>query len=102
MEFILLQATGGGFGVQQIVFFALIFAAFYLFMIRPQQKKQKELKNFRASIEKGDEIITTGGIYGKVVVVEEDVLFIEVDRGFKLKVHKGSVTAAGNPPEAKK
>ena len=101
---ILLHAGGGGggFGVQQLIFFGLIFAVFYFFMIRPQQKKQKELRQFRESIKKGDEVVTTGGIFGKVLSVEDDVLILEVDRGVKLKVYKSSVNAPTVSEKSKK
>ncbi len=73
------------------IFLGLIIVVFYFFMIRPQMKKQKETKKFRASLEKGDKIVTTGGIYGKIADIKEDTILIEVDNNVKLKIAKSAV-----------
>jgi len=64
----------------------------YFFMIRPQQKKQKEAKNFISEIKKGDEVVTIGGIHGKVSSIEGDTIMLELDRGFKIRVEKSAVS----------
>lgn len=69
----------------------LIFVVMYFFMIRPQQKKQKELVKFRSSLAKGDKVITMGGIYGVIVEVKEQYVLVEVDNNVKLRVDKGSI-----------
>ncbi len=69
----------------------LIIVVFYMFMIRPQVKKQKELKNFRQSLQKGDKIVTTGGIYGKIVQITDRYAEIEVGEGMKLRVDKNAL-----------
>lgn len=69
----------------------LIFVVMYFFMIRPQQKKQKELAKFRNSLAKGDKVITMGGIYGVIVEVKEQYVLVEVDNNVKLRVDKGSI-----------
>jgi len=69
----------------------LIIVVFYFFMIRPQVKRQKELANYRSSLKKGDKVITTGGIYGKVSEVGESTLTLEVDNNVHLKVDKSAV-----------
>ncbi|NLE34800.1 MAG: preprotein translocase subunit YajC [Bacteroidales bacterium] len=69
----------------------LVFVVFYFFMIRPQMKKQKELANYRSSIGKGDKVITTGGIYGKVVEVADNVVTIEIANDVKIKVDKNAI-----------
>ncbi len=66
----------------------------YFFMIRPQQKKQKELKNFRESLSSGSEVVTNGGIFGKVITIEDDKVTLEVDRGVKIKVLKSAISSA--------
>lgn len=66
----------------------LIIVVFYFFMIRPQMKKQKDLRKFREGIKNGDKIITIGGIYGKVVEVAEKTVIIEVEGKNRLKVDK--------------
>ena len=68
-----------------------ILVIFWVFMIRPQAKRQKELRKFRESLQKGDKIITTGGIYGKIVSVKDNMIVIQVDENTKLTVDKASV-----------
>lgn len=68
-----------------------ILVIFWIFMIRPQAKRQKELKKFRESIQKGDKIITTGGIYGKVTSIKDNMVIVQVDENTKLTVDKASV-----------
>ena len=74
----------------------LIFAIMWFFMIRPQQKKQKEIQNFRASITKGSQIVTAGGIYGTVKDINEadNTLKVEIANGICIKVDRGSVFAS--------
>ena len=69
----------------------LIMVVFYFFLIRPQMKRQKELKNFRESLKKGDHIITAGGIYGKINNISDNVITIDVGNNIVLKVDKSAV-----------
>lgn len=69
----------------------LIIVVMWFFMIRPQMKRQKELKAFRDSLKKGDKIVTTGGIYGKVMEINDFTILMEVEGGVKLKVDKSAV-----------
>jgi len=69
----------------------LIIVVFYFFMIRPQMKKQKELRKFREGIKNGDKVITIGGIYGKVVEVAEKTVILEVEGKMRLKVDKSGL-----------
>lgn len=69
----------------------LIMVIFYFFMIRPQVKKQKELKKFRESLAKGDKVVTTGGIYGKVAEIKDHYVVLQVDENVKLRVDKSAV-----------
>ncbi|MEA3445890.1 MAG: preprotein translocase subunit YajC [Bacteroidota bacterium] len=73
------------------IFLGLIVVVFYFFMIRPQMKKQKELTNFRNELGKGDKIVTTGGIYGKIIEVKEASIVIDCGDDVKLKVDKNAV-----------
>ena len=66
----------------------LMFVAMWFFMIRPQQKKQKELREMRKKLEKGDKILTQGGIYGVIVDVRESYFLVEVDTNVKLRIAK--------------
>ena len=90
MNTILLQAAGGG-GYQMIIKLALMFGVFYFFMIRPQMKKQKELKSFREALEKGAQIVTIGGIHGKVHSIQETTVNIKIEDGTLIKVEKSAL-----------
>jgi preprotein translocase subunit YajC len=86
--------TGGsGGGVQMIVMMVLIVVVFYFFFIRPQSKKNKELKKFRESLKKGDKIITAGGVHGKILEVGETTVIIETEGQGKLKIEKMSIAS---------
>jgi len=90
---ILLQAAGpGGIPVQTIVMFGLIFVVFYFFMIRPQVKKQKDQKKFVTELKKGDKVVTTSGIHGRVVEVGDTIVTVDVDNGVKLRFHKSHIS----------
>jgi preprotein translocase subunit YajC len=69
----------------------LVFVIFYFFMIRPQMKKQKELNNYRNSLKRGDKVVTTGGIYGKVYEIKDNYITMEVGGDVKLKIDKNAV-----------
>jgi preprotein translocase subunit YajC len=69
----------------------LIIVVFYFFMIRPQMKKQKELKKFRESLKKGDKVVTTGGIYGRIAEINEQSILVEVDNNVKIKFDKAAI-----------
>ncbi|MFT6850352.1 MAG: preprotein translocase subunit YajC [Sphingobacteriales bacterium] len=73
----------------------LIGAVMYFFMIRPQVKKSKDQKKYIAEIKKGDDIITIGGIHGKIADVKEDSFIIEVENNVRLKINKASVSLDG-------
>ena len=83
------DAQGGGF--MQIGMIVLLIAVFYFFMIRPQNKKQKEIKKFREGIQKGDKVITAGGIYGTIKEIKETHLVLEIADNVKISIDKGSV-----------
>ena len=90
--FVLLQAQGGG-GYSFLIMMVAIFAIMYFFMIRPQNKKQKEIQNFRKNLEVGQEVITAGGIYGKVKEIEDTLVVLEIASGVKIKIDKNSIYA---------
>lgn len=69
----------------------LIVVVFYFFMIRPQMKRQKETRKFRESLAKGDHVVTTGGIYGKIVEVKETVIILEIAKDVNIKVDKNGI-----------
>lgn len=79
-------------GMMNIIFLVAIFIIFYFFMVRPQNKKRKELQNLRDNLKKGDNVVTIGGIHGKVVEVKETTVLITVDASTKLKIDKSSIS----------
>ena len=72
-------------GLMNFLPLILIIVVFWFFMIRPQMKRQKELKNFRDSLKKGDKIVTTGGIYGKVLEIGDYYIIMEIDKSAVIK-----------------
>jgi len=90
---LLLQTdTAQGIGSYSfILMMGAIFVVMYFFMIRPQQKRQKELRAFQSALQKGNKVVISGGIYGTVVEVKETSVLVEVDNNVKLRVDKGSI-----------
>ena len=85
-------AQPGGMGSYSgIIMIVLLFVVFYFFMIRPQSKRQKEIKNFRAAMKVGDKVITSGGIYGRVKEISDDTVLLEIDENVRVRVDKSSV-----------
>jgi preprotein translocase subunit YajC len=87
------QEAGSSTTIYMIGFLVVIFALFYFVMIRPQRKRQKEQQEMIAAIQKGDRVITAGGIYGVVESLREDSVVLKVEGGTLLRVAKGSVMA---------
>lgn len=71
--------------------FVLILVVFYFFMIRPQQKRQKAEQEFRNSLKKGDNVLTIGGIHGKIVFVDEKTVMLEISPNVKIKIEKSAI-----------
>lgn len=93
-NFILLDAAAGGAaggGMGSILMIVALFVIFYFFMIRPQQKRQKEIKKFREALDRGSKIVTAGGIYGTIKEVRDLYFIVEVSNGVSIRVDKGSV-----------
>ncbi|KAA9331809.1 preprotein translocase subunit YajC [Adhaeribacter soli] len=93
MNTLLLQSLSAG-GIQQILLWGAIILIFYFFMIRPQQKKVSDQKKFRESLQKGTNVVTIGGLHGKITDIQENTVWLEVDRGFKLKFDKSAIASA--------
>jgi preprotein translocase subunit YajC len=94
MQYILLQATGstssgqGGFGGSSIIFMVIMFAILYFLMIRPQQKRAKETQSMQESLQVNDKVLTSSGIYGRVVSLKPDkgIVVVEIDDTNKVRV----------------
>ncbi|NTE00636.1 preprotein translocase subunit YajC [Agrobacterium tumefaciens] len=90
---VILQAAGGTSSMlSTIVPMVLIMVVFYFFMIRPQVKKAKEHKKLVAELKKGDKIITTAGIHGRIADLNDTTFLIEVEGGVKIRFDKSAVS----------
>ena len=92
------QAAQGGGGMGMLVMLVLMFAIMWFFMIRPQQKRQKEIRNFQNSIQEGTKVVTGGGVYGTVKRIDlaANTVEVEIARGVVVTVDKGNVFADAN------
>ena len=87
------QAPAGPPVYGQFLVFGAIFVIFYFLMIRPQQKKVKEQREMLEKLKKNDEVMTSGGIYGKVVALNDNVVTLEVAPNVRIRVHRPQVSA---------
>ena len=85
------QPTGDQNPIMSFLPLLLIIVVFYFFMIRPQMKKQKDLRKYRESLQKGDKVITTGGIYGKINALKDNHIIVEIDDNVKIKIDKSAI-----------
>jgi len=92
---VLMAAPAGAMGgnSMSILMMVLIFVVFYFFMIRPQTKRQKEIKKQREAMKQGDPVVTSGGIYGKIKDIKETTVTVEIADKVLIKVDKNSVFA---------
>jgi preprotein translocase subunit YajC len=81
-----------GAGGIQLLFPIALFAVFYLLLIRPQQKQQKQIKEMQTKLKKHDEIVTTGGIHGTVVNVKDRTITLRIDDNVRIEVDKNAVS----------
>ncbi|NNE36974.1 MAG: preprotein translocase subunit YajC [Gammaproteobacteria bacterium] len=83
------QQGGGSFLVMMVIFFVI----FYFMLMRPQMKQAKEHKKLIENLNKGDEVVTSGGLLGKISLIEENFIILEVASQTEVKVQKQSVTS---------
>jgi len=96
------QAAEAPNPIMQFAPFVLIIVVFYFFMIRPQMKRQKELRKYREALKKGDKVITNGGMYGKVAEVKEEYISVEIADNVKVKMDKSAIVMDMSDVAAKK
>ena len=97
METILLQAQAQqGSGWTSIIMMAAVVLIFWLFMIRPQQKRQKGVQQKRDALTTGDRIVTSGGLFGVIRDIKEKEFVVEIADGVRVRVDKGSVYPAAD------
>lgn len=92
--FVLLQASGGRPNelMMNLIMFGAIILVFYFFMIRPQQKKARDQKQFREELKKGMHVVTIGGMHGKIVSMDKDTIVLEVERGMRLTFERSAIS----------
>jgi preprotein translocase subunit YajC len=96
-------SAGGGLGsLNGIVMIVLLFVVMYFFMIRPQQKKQKEVQKMREALKVGDKVVTSGGIYGKLKEINDHSFTVEIAENIRIKVDKASVFAVADESHTSK
>lgn len=100
---VLLQAQGGQSMMPTIIMMVVLFAIVYFFMIRPQNKKQKEIQKFRNALQAGQEVVTIGGIHGTIRSVDEsdNTVTLEVSTGVKMKFEKSAIMPTAAAGEKK-
>ena len=85
------QAQGQG-GYQGIIMLVAMFAIFYFLLIRPQQKRAKQHKELVSNLKNGDQVVSAGGIHGKIVNVDEGTVTLEISSGVKMTMNRSSIT----------
>lgn len=101
---VVLQAQGGNPTMQMVstlVTFGLVFVIFYFLIIRPQNKKQKEMQKMIAAVKKGDKVVTIGGVHGSVHSVKEGTVVVKVDDDCKIEFSKSAISAVTAKDEEK-
>lgn len=85
------EAQEGGFDWTIIIFLVLIFGVFYFLMIRPQRKRQKEHQTLVQELQKGDRVVTAGGIYGQIESLSDDSVVLKIESGTTIRIARGSI-----------
>jgi len=83
------QQAGGG--MEGIIMLVIMFAIFYLLLIRPQQKRAKQHKELVENLKSGDQVITAGGLHGKIVAVQDDIITLEIASNVRIKINRPSI-----------
>ena len=86
-------STGGSNIWMTVIFWVLLIAVIYFFMIRPASKRNKEAQKFKESLKKGSKVITAGGVYGIIDEINDNVVLLEIASGIKIKIGKNSIVS---------
>ena len=98
MTFTLLAAAQQGSMWPTILMMVALFAIMYFFMIRPQQKKQKEVNRFRDALAVGQDVVTIGGIHGTIKNIDGNIITLKVATGVEIRVEKAAINPNGTQP----
>ena len=93
------QGGGSGNMIQTIIMFGAIFAIFYFMIIRPQQKRAKDREKMISNLQKGDKVITTGGMYGTIAGIEEKTILVQISDNVKVKFDKSAINVITSTKE---
>lgn len=93
------QGSGGGSLVSTFIMFGAIFLIFYFMIIRPQQKRAKEREKLLSNIQKGDKVVTSGGLHGIVAGIEEKTVLLQVSDNVKMKFERSAITSVTSSKE---
>lgn len=96
------EVPAGGSFSSSIIMLVLMGAVFYFFLIRPQQKRQKEITEMRNKIAVGDAVVTSGGIHGKVKSINDNVMVIEIANNVNITVDKNAIFSEGTSTDSAK
>ncbi len=78
-------------GMEGIIMLVIMFAIFYLLLIRPQQKRAKQHKELIENLKSGDEVVTAGGLHGKIAAVQDDIITLEIASNVRVKINRPSI-----------
>ena len=92
----------GGNWIIMLLFYGGLFGIFYFLLIRPQTKKTKEIESMQSKLTKGDSIVTSGGIYGTVFKVKDDIVTLQVAENTKIKIQRAAISERLKESEARK
>ena len=88
---------GGGSQIAAFAPFILIFVIFYLLILRPQQKQSRQRQEMLKGIKRGDDVVTSGGLYGKVLNIVGDVITLEIAKGVSVRVSRSGISGLASP-----
>lgn len=86
------SGAAGGFDLQSFLPMIVIFALFWFLLVRPQQKRAKEVKLMLSALSKGDEVITQGGLMGRIVKLNEQIVSLEIAEGVEIQLQRSAIT----------
>ena len=100
LNLLMLQAMGADNGMMMWIMLIAMFAIMYFFMIRPQNKKQKEINNFRKQLQINQSVVTAGGIHGIIKEINDNDIILEIDRNVRIRIDKNSIFADASDANA--
>ena len=91
------DSGGGGGAAFQLVFFLIIGLAMYMLLIRPQRRRMREAQQLLSTLSDGDEVITTGGLYGFINAIDGDTIWLDIAEGVEIRIHRSAISRKIDP-----